>query len=223
MRQIRPVLRVFVTWRCKDISPGVVQAFISSRLDYCNSVLYGVTDNLLQRLQSVQNAAARWITRTGSREHIISPVLQELHWLPVRRTSNRQHSCSTLSLYFYLLLFSCVLTTHNKLLWWWWWSWSRCTVGHARLICQMHASWRLRPVVVSARLAIACIIRWTRTLSGWQVVWCRRTAALESTTNFTAVNWQSHPVQETVEKVLVCQELQCRLRRLVTLAFRRRI
>jgi len=63
----------------------LVQAFISSRLHYCNSVLYGVTDNLLQRLQSVvsvQNAAARLITRTGRREHI-SPVLQELNWLPV--------------------------------------------------------------------------------------------------------------------------------------------
>jgi len=46
--------------------------------------MYGVTDNLLQRLQSVQNAAARLIMRTGRREHI-SPGLQELHWLPVRR------------------------------------------------------------------------------------------------------------------------------------------
>ena len=44
----------------------------------------GVTDNLLQRLQSVQNAAARLMTRTGRREHI-SPVVQELHWLPVQR------------------------------------------------------------------------------------------------------------------------------------------
>jgi len=46
--------------------------------------LYGVT---VQRLQTVQNAAARLTTRTGrrdSREHI-SPVLQELQWLPVRR------------------------------------------------------------------------------------------------------------------------------------------
>jgi len=55
-----------------------------ARLDYCNSVLYGVTDNLLQRLQSVQNAAARLITWMDRREHI-SPVPQELHWLPVRR------------------------------------------------------------------------------------------------------------------------------------------
>jgi len=51
-----------------------VQAFIFSRLDYRNSVLYGVTDNLLQRLQSVQKAAARLITRTGRREHM-PPVL----------------------------------------------------------------------------------------------------------------------------------------------------
>ena len=46
----------------------MVQACIASCLDYCNAVLHGITDNLLQRLQSVQG-----------------PVLRELHWLPVRR------------------------------------------------------------------------------------------------------------------------------------------
>ncbi len=56
----------------------------SSCLDYCNAVLHGITDNLLQRLQSVQNAAARLVTRKGRCEHI-TPVLRELHWLPVRR------------------------------------------------------------------------------------------------------------------------------------------
>ena len=34
-------------------------AFISNRLDYCNSLLYGLHDTQLQRLQSVQNAAAK--------------------------------------------------------------------------------------------------------------------------------------------------------------------
>jgi len=67
-----------------DGSKTIVQAFISGRLDYCNSLLYGMTDSLFQRLQSVQKAAARLITRTGRREHI-TPVLRELHWLPVRR------------------------------------------------------------------------------------------------------------------------------------------
>jgi len=49
---------------------AMAQAFISSRLDYCNSVLYGITGSLSQRPQSVQNAAARLITRTGRRDYI---------------------------------------------------------------------------------------------------------------------------------------------------------
>jgi len=68
----------FVLPLCAKI---VVQAFISSRLDYCNSLLCGIAGNLLQKLQSVQNAAARLITKTGRLEHI-TPVLRELHWLP---------------------------------------------------------------------------------------------------------------------------------------------
>jgi len=62
----------------------VVQSFISSRLDYCNSLLCGIAGNLLQKLQSVQNAAARLITKTGRREHVTT-VLRELYWLPVRQ------------------------------------------------------------------------------------------------------------------------------------------
>ena len=62
----------------------MVQAFVSSRLDYCNSQLCGIAGNLLQKLQLVQNSAARLITKTGRREHI-TPVLRELHWLPVRQ------------------------------------------------------------------------------------------------------------------------------------------
>jgi len=80
LRQIRPALQSLT----RDAAKTLVQAFISSRLDYCNSVCCGIADKLLQRLQSVQNAAARLVTRTGRREHI-SPVLRELHWLPVRR------------------------------------------------------------------------------------------------------------------------------------------
>jgi len=53
-------------------------------LDYCNSLLYGVSDGLLQRLQSVQNAAARLVTGARLSDHI-TPVLRQLHWLPVRQ------------------------------------------------------------------------------------------------------------------------------------------
>ena len=45
-------------------------------------MLYGLPDTLLKRLQQVQNAAARMLTKTPKREHI-TPILHELHWLPV--------------------------------------------------------------------------------------------------------------------------------------------
>ena len=41
-----------------------VQTFVSTRLDYCNSPMYGIADGLMQRLQAIQNAAARLITGT---------------------------------------------------------------------------------------------------------------------------------------------------------------
>jgi len=62
----------------------LVQAFISCRLDYGNALLCGISDDLVQCLQSVQNAAARLVTGAGRREHI-TPVLRQLHWLPVRQ------------------------------------------------------------------------------------------------------------------------------------------
>ena len=57
---------------------------ISSRLDYCNAILYGLPDKLMRRLKSVENAAARLIAGASRRDHI-TPILQQLHWLPVRR------------------------------------------------------------------------------------------------------------------------------------------
>ena len=61
-----------------------MHAFVACRLDYCNSLLHRITDSLFRRLQSIQSAAARLITGTRRRDHI-SPVLRDLHWLPVRR------------------------------------------------------------------------------------------------------------------------------------------
>jgi len=63
-----------------EATTKLVHAFISSRLDYCNSLLVGVTGH---RLQAIQNAAARLVTRATRYEHM-TPVLCSLHWLPVR-------------------------------------------------------------------------------------------------------------------------------------------
>jgi len=46
-----------------------VQSFVSIRLDYCNSLIYGIADGLMQRLQAVQNAAARLVTGARRRDH----------------------------------------------------------------------------------------------------------------------------------------------------------
>ena len=59
-------------------------AIVTSRLDYSNGLLYGIPKFAVSILQSVQNSAARIVTKTAPREHI-TPVLEELHWLPVDR------------------------------------------------------------------------------------------------------------------------------------------
>ena len=61
----------------------LIHAFVTSRLDYCNGVLYGVSSKTLARLQYVQNSAARILTRTKPWQHI-TPTLQQLHWLPIK-------------------------------------------------------------------------------------------------------------------------------------------
>ena len=65
-----------------DAARSVVQALITSRLDYCNSLLANLTNTQMKRLKSIQYKAARLVTRTPLREHI-TPVLKQLHWLPV--------------------------------------------------------------------------------------------------------------------------------------------
>ena len=80
LRQLRTIRSSLTT----DAAKTLAQAFVGGRLDYCNSLLYGVSGELLRRLQSVRNAAARFITGTRKYDHI-TPVLRSLHWLPVRR------------------------------------------------------------------------------------------------------------------------------------------
>ena len=61
----------------------LVHALVMCHVDYCNSLLYNMPDSQLNRLQVIQNSAARLITRTKKYTHI-TPVLKQLHWLPVK-------------------------------------------------------------------------------------------------------------------------------------------
>ena len=67
----------------RDVAVSVANALVSSRIDYCNSLLYGVPAKYILKLQRVQNTLARVVT-CSSRYTSASTLLRELHWLPVR-------------------------------------------------------------------------------------------------------------------------------------------
>ena len=61
----------------------LIHSLVSVRLDYCNSILYGLPDNSLYRLHTILNTAARTLARLP-RFAYISATLFDLHWLPIR-------------------------------------------------------------------------------------------------------------------------------------------
>ena len=62
----------------------LIHAFITTRLDYCNSLFSGISKCDLRPLQLVQNYAARVVLNRSKFEHS-TPLLYQLHWLPVNR------------------------------------------------------------------------------------------------------------------------------------------
>ena len=62
----------------------LVHAFVTSKLDSCNSLIYGLPACQEAKLQRIQNSAARLVARVKKFDHI-SPVLNNLHWLTVRK------------------------------------------------------------------------------------------------------------------------------------------
>ena len=65
-----------------DATKTLLSAFVLPKLDYCNSRFYGSPMYMLERLQKVQNSAARLIFQCRKQNHI-SPLLMSLHWLPI--------------------------------------------------------------------------------------------------------------------------------------------
>jgi len=78
LRQIRSVRRLLT----RTTLLTLVHALVVTKADYCSSVLSGISGQLLQRLQSVFSAAARFVFSARKSEHI-TPLLRELHWLKV--------------------------------------------------------------------------------------------------------------------------------------------
>ena len=65
-----------------DATAQLIHDLITTRLDFCNSIIYNIPNNNIEILQRIQNQAARMLKRVPRRNHI-TPVLKELHWLKI--------------------------------------------------------------------------------------------------------------------------------------------
>ena len=66
------------------VAERVVNAMVTGNLDYCNSLLHGITAGQLGKLQQIQNTTARLILRRNHRSSA-TVMLHELHWLPIKK------------------------------------------------------------------------------------------------------------------------------------------
>ena len=68
-----------------EAAKTLIQALVISRLDHWNSILHGIPAIQTNKLQRVQNTAARLVLLTNTpRYSHITPVMVDLHWLPVK-------------------------------------------------------------------------------------------------------------------------------------------
>ena len=77
-----------------ETAKTVACSIVASRIDYCNSLFYGMTARNFSKLQRIQNTVARIVSGNRRFDHI-TPVLKELHWLPVRERVDFKIGCMT--------------------------------------------------------------------------------------------------------------------------------
>ena len=78
-------IRKYLSTQTTDI---LIHAFLTSKLDHWNSLPYNVPKNVIKQLQLVQNAAGRHDITCARKWDYITPILFDLHWLPVSEQIN---------------------------------------------------------------------------------------------------------------------------------------
>ena len=79
-----------------DSAKSIAASIVGSRLDYCNSVLLGTSEQNLNGLQSVQNSLARCVTNASWCDSATG-LWRSLHWLPVRERTRIQYKTALIT------------------------------------------------------------------------------------------------------------------------------
>ena len=86
-----------------QVAERVVSAMVTGNLDYCISILHGITDGYLGRIQSLQNTATRLVLRRNGRSGA-TVMLHELHWISIKKRN----------IYTILLMYTSVVVCHDQ-------------------------------------------------------------------------------------------------------------
>ena len=62
----------------------MISSDVFSKLDYCNSLFYGIKSSLIKKMQYVQNCAARLVSKTRIPSGSLDKYMMDLHWLKVK-------------------------------------------------------------------------------------------------------------------------------------------
>ena len=76
----------------EDATKTLVTSYILSRLDYCNCLLMGTPNSVIQSLQKILNFAARLVLLVPCRHHS-TPLLEKLRWLPISECIKYKVAC----------------------------------------------------------------------------------------------------------------------------------
>lgn len=67
----------------KEATETLVLSLVISHLDYCNIILYGISQNELSKLQRIQNMCAKLVLNRAKYDSS-KQALFDLHWLPIK-------------------------------------------------------------------------------------------------------------------------------------------